>query len=314
MSFPTRRMAGISYVELLVAMAVAALLLAGISGVVGQALRTRDQVQGTQNTLRQARFAMQRMVRAVRMTSGLMLPAPDDPHTAWPDNVRDSSVPGHGRAVLAVRLPAESDLDTNGVPDADDDGDGRIDEDRPADQENDGASGILGIDDDGDGQVDEANADDDDEDVATDEDPLDGVDNDGDGRVDEDAGADNQDDGGSGLAGVDDDGDQNVDEDAAADNDEDGRSGEDPLNPLLFYWQNETLFERRPAPWDTDGDGDVDGADFVLSPLVAQVGRFRVERIAGDGRARVDLLLEVTDPGTGKVMSLRTQVRVGSGL
>jgi len=309
-------MRGIGYVELLVTLAIGALLLAGLGGVIGKALQSRDHAHGNNDLYRQARFAMQRMVRAARLSTGLLLPLADNPSTGWQENIRDSQAGGQGRAALALRLPAESDLDEDGTPDADDDGDGRIDEDMPADIQNDGASGLLGFDDDGDGLVDNHSTGDDDEDGSSDEDWIDGIDNDGDGVVDEDPPADGNSDGETGITGVDDDSDGSVDEGAADDNDEDGSAGEDPLNPLVFYLENGVLQERRPVPWDTTSDGAVDGADFVVSPLVENVTHFRVERITTPGARyrRVDLLLTVTRPDTSESLTLQTQVRIGGGL
>lgn len=65
--------------------------------------------------------------------------------------------------------------DEDPIDGADNDGDGAIDEDPPADMNGDGAPGVAGVDDDGDGLFDEGNPEDDDEDGTSDEDWYDVV-------------------------------------------------------------------------------------------------------------------------------------------
>ena len=90
-------------------------------------------------------------------------------------------------AVLAVTLNRSQDMDADGVPDADNDGDGRFDEDLPADTQNDGKAGVRDFDDDGNGIKDfflsPAGDDDESGDLAQSEDPLNGTDDDGDGST-----------------------------------------------------------------------------------------------------------------------------------
>ena len=69
-------------------------------------------------------------------------------------------------------LSGEDEDPINGI---DDDGDGSIDEDAPADMNNDGCSGVCGVDEDGDGTADEDDSKDDDEDGQIDEDWYDSV-------------------------------------------------------------------------------------------------------------------------------------------
>ena len=155
--------AGFTLVELLLAMVLAAILIAGLSGVTGQVLATHDHVTDRNELNRQARFAMDQMVRMVSQSRQLMLPQVDRPASNWLENVREETVPpttptddsSKYTAVLAVTLPASIDLDGDGFPDADNDRDGRIDEDLPADNTKDNAAGIYLIDDAGDGGVDE---------------------------------------------------------------------------------------------------------------------------------------------------------------
>ena len=217
-------------------------------------------------------------------------------------------------------MPASLDLDGNGIPDADNDGDTRIDEDLPADTTNDGKSGILDIDDDGNGVKDFAfspPADDDESaDFSQNEDAINGIDDDGDGIIDEDPGADNNGDGCPGICGVDDDADGGLDEGAAADDDEDGSSDEDWYDPVVFYLVGGTLMQRTPVPWDENGSGFVTGEDFIAESIAENVTRLRVERVPQTGHRSqlVDLTLELTSPATGAVVSLHTQVRVGGAL
>ncbi|MEN8177438.1 MAG: hypothetical protein ABFS39_02345 [Pseudomonadota bacterium] len=319
---------GFTYVELLLALTIAALLVAGLSGVVGQALQIHEVTHQTNELSRQAGFAMQRMVRAVSHSRHLLLPLSDNSNTNWPENVREETLPASppigdstlATAVLAVSLPATVDQNVDGVPDADNDGDGLIDEDLHADNNFDGAPGIALIDDNGDGSVDDSAAadplsDNDEDDVATDE-SLNGLDDDGDGNIDEDLKSDQNDDGQSGVMGVDDDGDGNVDEANKNDDDEDGLSDEDWYDSLVFYLESGVLKERMPVPWDTNGDSMVTGGDFVINTIAEHVTRFRVERILQSNQRSqlVDLTLELTSPLGGEVISLQTQVRLGGAL
>ena len=297
---------GYTLVELLVALLLAVLLLAGMAGVTENALQIGDVARESLELNRQARFAMDRIVRMVSRSPGLVLPLVDNPATPQKENIHTA---------LAILLPRDIDLDGNGIPDADNDGDGKFDEDLPADMNNDGAPGIAGIDDNLDGVVDNGAVADDDEDGSVDEDKCDGVDNDGDGSIDEDCGADMNADGAPGRAKVDDNGDGVVDNGLAGDDDEDGKVDEDWLDTLVYFVQGGVLKERMPVPWDANGDGKVTGADTVTSALAENVTLFRVERLARDsGRAQVvEITLELTG-AKGTKVSLKTRVRVGGGL
>ena len=323
------RQHGFTLVELLVATTLAALLIVGLGGVVGQVATTRDAVQDRNELTRDARFAMDQMVRIVGHSRRLLLPLTDNPATSWREHVREQTVPASppegtstlATAVLAVTLPEYFDLDDDGFPDADDDRDGRIDEDLPNDSHHDFFPGIMLIDDDGDGNVDEgAGWAEDDEDGAENEDPVNGIDDDNDGSIDEDAASDNNGDGCPGVCGVDDDNDSAIDEGANDDDDEDTGSFDDPYDPVVFHLIGDSLVQRTPVPWNEDGisipDGPVDGRDFIVSTIAENVSRFRVERIAGvaGNRELVDITLELTSPATGEVVSLQTQVRLGGAL
>ena len=321
---------GFTYVELMITLAIASLIIVGLSGVVNQALQSQDAVSETNKLTRDARFAMQRMLRTVANTRRLLIPLRDKPASNWPENIREQTVPPSpptgdstfATAVLAVTLPAYVDLDNDGYPDADDDKDGLIDEDLPNDNNHDFYPGIMLIDDDGDGWVDENPSfwwDDDEVNGVYNEDPLNGIDDDGDNNVDEDTASDQNGDGCPGICGVDDDADGSIDEGSVDDDDEDGFTFDDPYDPVVYYLNSGNLVERMPAPWDTDGisvpDGPVDGRDFIESVIAENVTRFRVERLDNGSVVEIiDLTLELTSPLTGETVSLQAQVRVGGAL
>jgi prepilin-type N-terminal cleavage/methylation domain-containing protein len=317
---------GFTLVELLAAISLGAILILGLSELVGHALRSYDHSREINAMTRQARFAMQRMVRGVSQTRGLLLPLNDNPGSNWLENIREETIPEtvptddseKYTAVLAVILPIFSDLDKDGFPDADDDRDGRVDEDMPEDCNFDDESGIYLIDDDGDGKIDNESKVSDDETSTKNDDPINGVDDDGDKSVDEDPSSDMNEDGCPGICGVDDDGNGMVDGGSLdeEDDDEDGNLNEDWINPLVFYMDNGTLKERTPVPWDADSDGSVTGQDFISSDLAENVTRLRVERLPlGSNRMqRVDLTLELTGPISGETVTLQTQVRIGGAL
>jgi prepilin-type N-terminal cleavage/methylation domain-containing protein len=301
--------AGFTLVELLAAMAIAAVLFASLGSIVFTSIEAESDSRERRELTRQARFAMDRMLDALRRGGPLVLPLADDPATPQDESVRD---------LLSVALDPTRDLDSDGTPDADNDGDGRINEDWWNDANADWAHGISGLDDDADGSTDEPNGDftnlkDDDEDGAWNEDPLNGIDDDGDGSVDEDPSGDLNGDGAPGIAGVDDDGDGNVDEGDPFDDDEDGQSNEDWLDTVSFYRSGGILLERSPVTWDTDGDGSVDGRDFVESPLAEGVTDLVVTRLgkSANGRTLVEVRLELTGAG-GQVVNLADRVRVGA--
>ena len=322
------RQSGFTLVEMLIAISLAAILMAGLNGVIGQALSIQDAVSERNDLTQQARFAMEQMVRLVSHSPQLLLPMADKTDTTpFLENIREQTVPASappagstlGSAVLAVTLPAYFDLDGNGIPDADNDGDGRIDEDLPADTTNDAKPGIVGIDDDGKGITDYSFspvADDDESgDFAQNEDVINGVDDDGDGMIDEDPGADNNGDSCAGICGVDDDADGNVDVGAVADDDEDGSSDEDWYDPVVFHLVGSNLMQRTPVPWDVNSSGTVTGLDFIEQVIADNVSRLRVERISQPGRSQiVDLILELTSPDSGESVRLQTRVRVGGAL
>lgn len=323
------KQAGFTLVELVIAVGMAAILFAGLNGVIGLGLASYDATTDKNTLTQQARFAMDQMVHAVSRSPRLMLPLADSANTDWPDNIREQSVPPAppvgsstlATAVLAVTQDPTVDLDGNGIPDADNDGDGRIDEDLPADNTFDNAPGIVLIDDMGDGTVDKfagcCFADDEEDFGIINEDAINGIDDDGDGLVDEDPGSDMNGDGCQGICGVDDDGDGQIDEGSGNGNDdEDDQTDEDWYDPVVFYMVGSTLMQRTPVPWDISGGGLVSGLDFIVSPIAENVTHFRVERLslAGGRRLLIDLTLELTSPVSGESVSLHTRVRVGAAL
>ncbi len=315
---------GFTYVELLVSITISALLIAGLMGVVNTATKTSEVVGKRNDLSQQARFAMQRMTQNIAHSRQLLLPFNDNPYTNYPEHIREQTVPPSppigdstlATAVLAFTLPAHFDTDANGVPDADNDGDGQIDEDLPEDIHNDFGSGVYGVDDDGDGGADNSIDIDDDERLNLEgEDPINGIDDDGDNNIDEDPSANMNEDGCPGICGVDDDGDGNIDEGSVDDDDEDGTADEDWYDPLVYFLDAGILIERLPVPWDENSSGGIDGRDFVESSIAENVTRFRVERVATPGPFdRVDLTLELTDPANGESVSLNTTVRLGGAL
>ncbi len=320
-----RRQFAFTLTELLVALALSALILAATTGLVNNVLGT-DEVVAERNRLQQeARFAMDRIVRATSHSPKLLLPLPDNPNTNWPEHIREQTIPASApigsstsaSAVLAVTLPEYVDLDADGFPDADDDRDGRMNEDLPNDVHHDFLPGIMLIDDDGDGSIDEGSFFwDDDEDGAYNEDPIDGIDNDGDGSVDEDPASDNNGDNCPGFCGVDDDEDGTIDGGSDDNDDEEGTEFEDGYDPVVFYLDGDTLMERMPVPWNEDGnsspDGPNDGRDFVASAIADNVTRLRFERIetGTSDSPLIQINLEMTGPG-GEVVSMSARTRVG---
>lgn len=323
--FRTQR--GLSLTELLITVAIAAVIMAGLAGVVNQTLNTEDVVRERNDLTQQARFAMQRMVAAVKGTRHLLIPLGENPATGYSESIR---------SVLAVTLDPTIDRDRDGWADANNDKDfldlnnnsvrdsgepERVDEDIGKDNTNDEMPGIIGIDDNGDGNIDDSSAaapsSDNDEDDVEVEDKLDGIDNDNDGSIDEDITKDMNDDGLPGVAGIDDDYDGLVDENAGSkknDDDEDGLLDEDWFDAVVYYLNANQLIERLPSLIDTNGDSVVTGADFSESVIAENVTQFRIERIPqGSGRAvLLDITLVLT-AASGKTVTLNTRLRPGGG-
>ncbi len=309
---------GFSYVELMIAIVLGGLLMVGMDGIFATLAGAWRETRVTANRHEAARLALDDMRRAVAAAPRLVVPLADDPATAFDESLRSETVGGGGTALLAVALDPGIDRDGDGFADTDNDKDGRIDEDWPADANGDGGNGILGLDDDGDGTADippSAVRDDDESGNAgaahNDEDALNGIDDDGDGGIDEDSGADMNGDGAPGVAGVDDDADGAVDEGAAADDDEDGTSDEDWLDTVVFYLAGSTLVRRTPVPWDTNASGTVTGADYVESVLAEDVTFFSVQRVGASATPLVRIVLRLGGT-SGDPVEVAVSVRVGS--
>lgn len=306
---PPFQQAGFTLLELLICLALAAVIILGLNSIIGTSLDARRIVQAENNLALQAEFALDRIHRMVHQKVRLILPMNENSATAWSESVRD---------VLAVTLPSNIDLDENGWPDADNDQDGLIDEDLPNDNNFDGAPGIAGIDDNGDGTADNSSAAspvfDNDEDGLFSDDFLDGMDNDNDGTVDEDMPSDMNKDGRAGISGIDDDNDGLTDEGVSVDDDEDSSNNEDWYDIIVYYLAGTTLMERLPVPWDENSDSQVDGRDYVENPLAENVTRFEVTRqeVSGGRKVLVLISLELTGAG-GQSYSLATVLRLGGG-
>ncbi|SJM94539.1 hypothetical protein CRENPOLYSF2_4040006 [Crenothrix polyspora] len=298
---------GLSLLETLITVAIAGVLIAAISGFINTALNVGQATHSQHDTLQQARFAMQRMSRAVSKSRQLRIP-----------------LGGSIRNVLAVSLDPTLDRNKDGWADANNDKDfldankngtrdtgepERIDEDAGTDNNNDGLAGIKNIDDNGDGQVDVKNTTDNDEDNGNGEDANNGIDDDGDGSIDEDTDKDMNSDGKPGITGVDDDYDGTVDDGAIDDDDEDGAVSEDWIDEQVFYLSGTTLLERLP------NINAVNGADYTEYAIADNVSQFRVERLmGGNGSAvLVDITLTLS-PAGGKPFTLNTRVAISSGL
>jgi type II secretory pathway pseudopilin PulG len=295
------RSKGLSLVEVLGSVAIGALVIAGLAGIATQTSRARERLTAASQLEEQAQFALERMLRAARATDVLLVPRPERGGTAYSEAVRN---------VLALALDPTLDRDANGFADADNDRDGRIDEDFDDDMTKDNQDGIVGIDDDGDGSTDEGDSKDDDEDGARDEDERDRSDDDGDGVVDEDVKRDNNDDGEPGLEDVDDDGDSSTDEGNKEDDDEDGTSDEDWLDVVVYRLSGTTLLERLPNLNASSGTA------FTERAIATDVASFRVEYIAPVAAGRpvlLDLTLTLTGAG-GASTTLNARTRLGADL
>jgi prepilin-type N-terminal cleavage/methylation domain-containing protein len=271
------RQRGLTLIELLLALAIASLLMAGLYAAVNQSLQAWQQHAERSELRREADFALARIALHARGTIRLLVPQPERSSTAWSESVRD---------VLAFALGPEVDRNGDGYADADNDKDGRVDEDTPADATNDSLPGIAGIDDNGNGTVDDniGNYKDDDEDGTTGEDRIDGLDNDGDGLTDED-----HDDG-------------NIDFDG------DGAKGEDWIDAVVYRLSGTDLLERLPNPGGANGNAYT---ERIVARRVSAFQATRVEGATGAKAATVRVTLELTG-ARGTKVSAATTLRVGA--
>jgi prepilin-type N-terminal cleavage/methylation domain-containing protein len=205
---------GLTLVELLFATAILGIIAAAAIPLLSVLLETHKNGSARFQLYHEGLIAMERMTDGVRRSTYLLIPNAHSPT----------------RDILAfsgnVNIDNDFYFNDSRFP--------RIDEDPKKEMIDNGVSGIAGVDDDGDSLTDESDRNDDDEDGLVNEDQLDGIDNDGDGNVDEDTGDD------ANIAGMDDDADGLVDEGDAQDDDEDGAINEDPLNPIIYFYDSGT--------------------------------------------------------------------------
>jgi len=233
---------GLTLVEMVVSVAVVALIASVVTGLLVTSLDAYRAGRAQTELQREAMYAMNRMVQYTRAARFVFVP--------------------NGRRDDADVLAVSAGIDT--------DGDGRIDEDSHKDLTGDDKPGVAGIDDDGDGFTDEGDKEDDDEDGQKDEDVVNGIDDDGDGSIDEDPPDDWNRDRKPGIKGYDDDDDGQIDEGDKNDDDEDGTKNEDPAEPIVFYLDSETLKENHPVRGVNDLAHDV--AEFRVQYVSGPIG------------------------------------------
>ncbi|MGI9324255.1 MAG: prepilin-type N-terminal cleavage/methylation domain-containing protein [Pseudomonadales bacterium] len=316
---------GFTFVELMVSVGVASVLLASLAGT-GMIIGSASDRQAVQRALAiDAEFALGRIEQAITRSERLLVPLHDRSFTEFTEHIREQFVPAQAppagstfaTAALAVAQDPEIDLDYDGIADADNDGDGRVDEDWSSDITNDGKTGVVGIDDDGDGEVDESDfgSGDDDELFTLEEDPVNGVDDDGDGSIDEDPWSDMNADNRAGIAGIDDDRDGAIDEGNNNDDDEDGLSNEDWLDARVFFINDSDLIERIPVPWDENGDLSITGNDYVESIVTSNVSFFGIRLLsdAQDDPQLLEITLSLSD-ASGQMLTRSARLRLGANL
>lgn len=130
---------GIAIVELLVAVLIAAMVMAVLATATGSLRRGDALISERLRLQRDARLALDRIAAIAEGSTRVLIPL---------------EVTTASRDVLAVALPPGLDRNGDGFADADNDQNGVVDDDLPADETNDGGTGVIGIDDDGDGLVD----------------------------------------------------------------------------------------------------------------------------------------------------------------
>ena len=273
---------GFTLIEILIAALFGSLVLIGLMSMMANSLDAYEHSH--QSNLQQQELA-RAMLRIREMAAGskyLLLPLADNPRTTQNEAIISA---------LAFSMGSHIDRDDDGFADADNDRDGKIDEDIPRDMNNDGKPGIKGVDDNNDGKIDNAKPNDDDEDGTQNEDTKNLLDDDNDGMVDEDFHDDVNGDGEPGFALVDDDMDGLVDEGDPKDDDEDSLIDEDWIDSIVYYLQAGEIVERLPNPHAISGD------DYSEIVLVENVTQFQVTRLtaSADKNAAVNIHLEITD-------------------
>lgn len=292
---------GFTLVEIIMTIALVSILTLGLNGLVGGVYEQWQYGSSRQELMSQGNFAMARIIEAVNATRRMLIPLGENPATAYSEAERD---------ILAVTLDPGLDRDVDGFFDGDNDKDGLIDEDIPADNTFDGAPGIIGIDDDNDGFVDEkagtgpclggggVTLADNDEDCRASDDHIDGLDNDGDGSIDEDITKENDKAGGNANNDV--------------DNDGDGLKNEDWFDPVVFFVSaaGTQLIERMPVI------NPIDGTAYSEYPIAeADHVAFKVQRLPaapGDRAELLQITLLLSSTYGGEVI-FESLVRIGGG-
>ncbi len=254
---------GMTLVELVIAISIMAIISGAAAGILGSALQAEAHGMSKSQLHTEGLLAMERMTNGIRVSSSVLVPNAQTP----------------SRDVLVITGLINDDGDAY----FDDPLFPRIDEDPAAELVADSQPGVTGVDDDGDGSIDEGATADDDEDGLSDEDPMDGIDNDGDGSIDEDPSSDISLDGQPGIQLIDDDGDGSTDEGVAADDDEDGFVDEDPMDAVVYTFDNPTTTLTETVP-----------ATAASTPLSAQVTLFEAFYEAPE-RIRLTLTLTGVD-------------------
>jgi prepilin-type N-terminal cleavage/methylation domain-containing protein len=209
---------GLTLIELLMAVAIFGFMAAGATALLSVSLGANTQGDSRYGLYREGLMIMERLTNGVRTCTHLFIP----------------NAYAKTRNILAFSGLVNEDNDFY----FDDPLFPRVDEDPSSKMTSGDGFGILGYDDDGDGFVDEDLAANDDEDTPKNEEILNGLDEDGDTNIDEDLASDANGDAYPGIALMDDDGDDDVDEMQNSsykdDDDEDGSNNEDLYNPVIY--------------------------------------------------------------------------------
>lgn len=270
---------GVTLIELLIVLLILSIIVVGLSEMLAGGLKSSRENRAKTGLIEDANYAMNRIINAARETDWVFIPGNASP-------VRD---------ILAIGAMVDNDND------------GIVDEDWMEDIGNDNQPGLSGFDDDGDGATDEggiARKNDDDEDDAINEDtPKNGLDDELDGNYDEEFRDDINGDGCPGLCFRDDDGDGSVDEGNINDDDEDGLVDEDPVDPLIYFVNNGSLYEKK-IIWNPTTSSN----DITETILIDKVNQFRVERLLGvNGKTLIKVTIEVS-AGRGNSVMLESQI------
>ena len=81
---------------------------------------------------------------------------------------------------------------------------------------------------------------------------------------------------------------------------------------MAFYLDGTSLIERRPVPWDENGDTAIDGTDVVETVLTQNVALLRFERIAPSAGQRQLVAVTLGLQGaSGQAIEVSATIRVG---